>query len=332
MSRECPLLQTRLRGSPPGDAWVGATYCNGTSNEWVGCENNRGPETVTTTNPCWCPETSRTVLFSDASVLANVVSLPTATGESLDWQGGFLPTNTEPISTGSSSGGSGSSGSSDATSTVETTITQATTSNGTPTTATSVISTAINTNENNSAGSSSSDSSSSSSLSTGAKVGIGIGAGLGFLLLLALLIWFFLRRRKSRMQRGTTTEKSTGFESDLQTPPTQGVARFSNGQPPLQGAAAANAASGAGPTGRWYDNHASAPAALGHKPELDAVGTAMVTPTTPSPRTDKFGNPLPEVEGSPAVGAGGRPLGNGGWEMPGHSDMGTLYEMPSSRN
>jgi hypothetical protein len=64
------------------------------------------------------------------------------------------------------------------------------------------------------------------------------------------------------------------------------------------------------------------PAWSGHKSELDAIGTAASI----SPRRGDFSSAKSEVEGSPAFGTPGRPLTNGGFEMPGH--QGTIYEMP----
>lgn len=80
--------------------------------------------------------------------------------------------------------------------------------------------------------------------------------------------------------------------------------------------------------GRFYDAQTAAPAAFGHKSELDAVDTTATTPVTPSPRRDQFGRPRSEVEGSPAQSSvEGRVLNDGGWEMPGQ--MGTIYEKPT---
>lgn len=284
-----------------GDAWVGVTYCNGTSNEWVGCEDNRGASTVTPTSPCWCPESSRTVAFSDASSLANVVSLPSATGESLDWQGGFLPKTDSTISEGQPTG-SGSSSRSTPASTSAKPTTHSTTVNGTPTATTAVITTISS--------SGSSSDSSGGGLTTGTKAGIGAGAGLGFLILAALLIWALIHGRKKRSKSIPEHEKEHGQTLQKKSAP------FTP------------AAAAAPQHGRFYDNQTTAPAAFGHKSELDAVDTTATTPVTPSPRRDQFNRPRSEVEGSPAQGSTeGRALRDGGWEMPGQ--MGTIYEKPT---
>ncbi|TDZ71966.1 hypothetical protein CTRI78_v001475 [Colletotrichum trifolii] len=60
------------KGPWSGQPWSGLVYCNGTSNEWVGCEQAARPTTLTSADACWCPQTSRTVAFADASVLENV--------------------------------------------------------------------------------------------------------------------------------------------------------------------------------------------------------------------------------------------------------------------
>jgi hypothetical protein len=63
----------------------------------------------------------------------------------------------------------------------------------------------------------------------------------------------------------------------------------------------------------------------GHKSELDAIGTA--TTTSPRYASGDFSSTKSEVEGSPALGGEGRPVKDGGWEMPGK--LGTVYEAPA---
>ncbi len=64
------------------------------------------------------------------------------------------------------------------------------------------------------------------------------------------------------------------------------------------------------------------PAWSGYKSELPAAESQL----TPSPTYGDFRSKS-EVEGSPALGSTGRPMSNGGYEMPGQK--GTLYEMPA---
>jgi hypothetical protein len=185
---------------------VGLSYCNGTSNEWVACDLNRGTNTVTGGKPCWCPQTSRTVAFHDASRLANQVSLGTATGESVTWQGGFIPSSTSAV-TSSSSSVAASSGASDPS-------------------RTSVISAA----SGPASGPASAPTSQplpydpeASSLSTGAKAGIGIGAGAVAIALAVLL--FALVRRFKRTQM-------TEDEQDTHPTSAQPVALYNNSEAP----------------------------------------------------------------------------------------------------
>lgn len=297
------------------EAWLGYTYCNGTSNEWVGCDDNHGAATVTPTSPCWCPEETagRIVPFNDASSLANVVSLPTATDGRLEWQGGFLP-STESVAGGQPTGGAestSSSGSRPASISASTTV-QSTEINGTPTVQTSVVTQTVSADTG----------SSSSGLSTAAKAGIGAGAGLAALALGALIIWILLRSRRRRRSGAPVgsgkLEKSSAASSPEQQQTTSLAATGGTGHKPQHG--------------RYYDNQASAPAVFGHKSELDAVENKSTTPVIPSPRTDEFGRPrseLPADAGRVAArtSAEGRVLGDGGWEIPGQ--MGTVYEKPT---
>lgn len=227
-------------------------------------------------------------------MLANVVGLPSSTGESLDWQGGFLP-STESVSVSATATDGGSSGSPAFTS-AETT-TQSTEINGTPTT-TTIISTTTSSADNTGG-------SSSGGLNTGAKVGIGVGVGAVAAGVVALLIWLSVRSRKKRHNMHTTPKETAAS-------PQQDSAFISTH---------------VAQKGRYYGNNESTPLAFGHKSELDAVDTTATTPVTPSPRTDRFNRPLSEVQGSPAQGSDGRPLRDGGWEMPGQ--MGPIYEKPT---
>lgn len=131
-------------------------------------------------------------------------------------------------------------------------------------------------------------------LSTGAKVGIGVGAGLGALALLALLIWLIQRCLRKKEQDAEHEEKGQA---------TSEYARVSQVSEPVNG-------------------ELRSPAWSGHKSELPAHESTL----TPSPTYADFRSNKSEVEGSPAVGSTGRPLSNGGFEMPGQK--GTMYEMP----
>ncbi|KAK2055077.1 hypothetical protein LY76DRAFT_648637 [Colletotrichum caudatum] len=84
------------KGAFSDQPWAGLVYCNGTSEEWVACEQSARPTTLTSADACWCPQTPRAVAFADAATLRNVVQLPTALGGSVIWQPGFVPMPTQP--------------------------------------------------------------------------------------------------------------------------------------------------------------------------------------------------------------------------------------------
>src|SRR5689334_23305287 len=104
----CPILVTNLYSLfVLGHTWVGLVYCNGTSNEWTACGDSGS--TVSVPTPCWCPSTSRTVAFTDASKLADIMSLPASLGGSVTWQSGHGPSSqSSQPTTGSTATSSGS--------------------------------------------------------------------------------------------------------------------------------------------------------------------------------------------------------------------------------
>ena len=266
---------------------MGLVYCNGTSNEWAGCRESDDAETVTVPEPCWCPKTSAVVLFEDAAVLGNIMHLPTATGESVSWFGGFGPTTAASTSAQDTSSGLGFPQSSSSSTTTTDDSTSAT-GIGMPTmTSPANITSAI-------AFPSPTAPAQQADLSTGAKVGVGVGAGLGALALLALLIWVIQLCLWKKKQEAAHEEKGQ---------PTSDYARASQVSEPVNGELRSSA---------WS----------GHKSELPANESTF----TPSPTYADFRSSKSEVEGSPAVGSAGRPLSNGGFEMPGQK--GTMYEMP----
>jgi hypothetical protein len=156
--------------------WAGLVYCNGTSNQWVACNQAAAPSTLTKADGCFCPSTSRTVAFTDASKLANIVQLPTATGGSVIWQPGFVPT-----------------GEGDKTITV---VPTASTTSAPPRTSgpTQSSNTPPEITDPPSPGSSGTE------LSQSTKIGIGVGVGVGSAILLATLLFLFLQRRKRQFK------------------------------------------------------------------------------------------------------------------------------------
>lgn len=184
---------TRL---PPDYPWVGLVYCNGTSSEWSACSQKAKESTLAKPDVCWCPTTSRTVAFTDKSILENIVSLPTVSGGFVNWQAGHTPLATATSESTSSSSSS--------------TTTPAPSTGSISPTATSAVP----------------GTQSETVLSTNTKIGIGVGVGLGTIILLAILIalFFLLRRRKndedSDMGQEAEPEKTLGIPGTPNTPAT----------------------------------------------------------------------------------------------------------------
>ncbi|KPI39545.1 uncharacterized protein AB675_3274 [Cyphellophora attinorum] len=315
------------------EAWLGYTYCNGTSNEWVGCDDNNGPATVTPTSPCWCPEetgSARIAPFSDGASLQNIMSLPTAVGAKAQWEGGNSPSTVRlsdsPQETGSASTSasrSGSGSSSRPASTLVTTTAQSTEINGTPTVSTAVVTSTV-----------AADGSSGSSGTTGStgSSSIGVGAALGVLAIVALIAWLLLRRRKERRRiNGGAAMHSGKLEKQLPS-------AFSSPETPhptiadrdeLDGAAVGAEHKDLTTGGRYYGNDGAAIAAPVGKSELDAVDNEKKSPIIPSPRTDEFGRPRSELPAGAEtrMSAEGRAKNDGGWVVPGRE--GRVYEKGS---
>ncbi|KAM0272204.1 hypothetical protein ACHAQH_008805 [Verticillium albo-atrum] len=193
--RNCPG-----KGAYDSTPWVGLTYCNGTSEQWIACEQSGREDALTVADDCWCPQTDRTVAFTASSVLENVAELPSTPGGEVVWQRGFLPSFAEQD--------------------------DAATSTAPPTTPTSssssTISTPIQTNTpaETSPAATETAQSTDNGLSWPAKIGIGVGVGVGSALLLALLaLLFFSRRRRQRRESEAASTK--GDHPDSLTPPSE---------------------------------------------------------------------------------------------------------------
>ncbi|KAK0702194.1 hypothetical protein B0H67DRAFT_500159 [Lasiosphaeris hirsuta] len=149
---------------------VGLVYCNGSSEHWVACSQHARETTLSKPDFCYCPETSRTIAFTDMSRLANVVLLPSVPGQSVVWQVGYVPSfvthDTSPTITSS--------------------LFSATSAptKPPPTIPSSTLTASPEPSASPSAG---------SGLPTGTKAGIGVGAGLGSILILAALTALYVR-------------------------------------------------------------------------------------------------------------------------------------------
>ncbi|KAK1585004.1 uncharacterized protein LY79DRAFT_519498 [Colletotrichum navitas] len=175
------------KGALSDQPWAGLVYCNGTSEEWVACEQSARPTTLTSADACWCPQTSRTVAFADAATLRNVVQLPTALGGSVIWQPGFVPMPTQPRE--------------------EATPAATPTSGPTTTTTTTTFATIATIATTTAAGSSllpqatgtgTSPDGANTGLTTGGTVGVAVGAVCGSLFLIGVIIYLCHEWRRSR--------------------------------------------------------------------------------------------------------------------------------------
>ncbi|KAI6327156.1 hypothetical protein MCOR34_000586 [Pyricularia oryzae] len=161
------------KGNLDESPWTGLVYCNGTSNQWMACEQSNKPSTLRKGDFCFCPrETeSRRVVFSAPSTLVNVASLPPKISSSIRFENGFVPT--QPPG--------------------QTTVTLL------PPTGTGPANNSPQeTNPADSQGEPPSGDGGAGGLSTGAKAGIGAGVGAVALMALAALVLIFMRRRKQQ--------------------------------------------------------------------------------------------------------------------------------------
>lgn len=206
------------------------------------------------------------MLFEDAATLANIVSLPKSTGESVSWFGGQGPYAATRVSQAAS-------------------LTLVLTSS-THSTSQSISDIPDSRPDVTSAIAipSSTPSELPSPLGVGQKIGLGVGAGVGGLAVLLLLVFSirkFWQRKQQKSQEGD--DAGTDYSPVRQDTTEQA----------------------------WSETKSELP------------GSEQVTP---GPTYADFKSPKSEVEGSPARGNGGRPISNGGYEMPGKK--GTVFEMP----
>ncbi|EXJ71241.1 uncharacterized protein A1O5_05047 [Cladophialophora psammophila CBS 110553] len=274
--------------------WAGLVYCNGTSNEWVACKDEGS--TVTTPLPCWCPDVdSRTVAFTDASVLTNIMSLPATLGGRVTWKDADAYSSEHSLTSILTS------------SDTDTTTSTPTSSSVTDTTIllspASTVSAASSTLRSPSASfqtfsapeATAGAIANHSGLSTGQKIGVAFGAagGAAAMVLFAWLLCTCFRRRAGGRQE--QNEPASMREPTLP----QAERRPTN--PEMR-----------------------SPAWSGHKSELPA--DENVTSASPVPRYQDFARPQSaEVEGSPVRMSPTRPTQDGGLRVPGRK--GTYYEM-----
>ncbi|OLN88138.1 hypothetical protein CCHL11_00154 [Colletotrichum chlorophyti] len=180
------------KGAYRDQPWAGLVYCNGTSEQWVACKQSARPTTLTSADACWCPQTSRTVAFTDASVLDDVVRLPTALGGSVIWQPGYVPMPTQ----------------------LDTAPTPTSEPLSNPTTTTAKVSTPRTSSASQATETDATEPITDTGMATSTKVGVGVGVGVGCMVLLGVLVYLFFAQRKMQRQyeeRENSTENGKPY-------------------------------------------------------------------------------------------------------------------------
>ncbi|KAK7717134.1 hypothetical protein SLS63_010753 [Diaporthe eres] len=173
--------------------WLGMAYCNGTSNEWVLCDQKKKPATLTKPDPCWCPkdENDRPKRLRQSSIIQGTASLPTKALGSIQFSVGYYPTvNPNPKITSTTASPTASDSSS------------------TPSTA-SPAPTAADTTTDSIPTDNPSD---EGSLSPSARIGAIAGGVAGALVIALLLAGFLCFRRRQRRQQLQREEEARTLE------------------------------------------------------------------------------------------------------------------------
>ncbi|KAI1630455.1 hypothetical protein EDD37DRAFT_646170 [Exophiala viscosa] len=257
--------------------WAGLVYCNGTSNEWVACEDSGS--TVSDPSYCYCPSTSRTVAFTDSSSLTDIMSLPITLGSSVSWK------DFSAYASAYASAQSLSSAASSSPSLTQLLPSASSTTAGSPSVSPSNQASLVTSTVSVPSPSTSAAAVSTPGLSTGKKVGIAMGAAAAAVIL--LLSGFLVFRHMRRRQKHEEPRK----------PPMMDLTRPHSGddQP---------------------DPDMRSPAWSGHKSELAADETTRASPAplyqafTERPQSV-------EVEGKPARLSPARLTQDGGYSLPG---------------
>lgn len=169
------------------------SYCNGTSDTWVLCDQHDHPGTIVSPDPCSCPAAtaSRTVTLAQLSTINATASLPSATGMTIMFMPGYYPTipATSAVPTATSSSLDDSS----------------------PTTFLVPVTTSP---------SDAVAASSAPGLGTPATIGTAVGVSVvGLLLLGGLGALFVLRRRRQKQQRQGVESTAAGEKTPPPPPP-----------------------------------------------------------------------------------------------------------------
>ncbi|KAF2118648.1 hypothetical protein BDV96DRAFT_568275 [Lophiotrema nucula] len=211
--------------------WIALTLCDNGDGVWGACSQEGNPSTLQAGSYCSCTDTASfsPTAFSDARVLASFASLPTATGGSIQFAAGHVPTAppAEATTGAQSNTGAGSSGGASASATGSIASSARSTGGNSGASRSGTGSTASSPNSTGSASGSASAANTSSSKSTSGKtIGIGVGVAVGVLFLLAVIGAFFLIRRRRR-RRAAASAANIEKEGARDAPPTDILGRTS---------------------------------------------------------------------------------------------------------
>lgn len=188
--------------------WALALPCDDDDIEWLDCPNGDFPETIDDVSGCECPNGDAPTTTIDATRAVSIVQLPTAHGQSVVWQAGFVPTKVRWLPTSSSP--------SSPTSTLSTSSSSSSLSSS-PSETLPLFT--LNANDdfkdsNDHTDARDEDTKGSedkeegdgggSGLSAGAKAGIGVGVALAVLFVLGVAFLLLWRRRRRIAAEGTS--------------------------------------------------------------------------------------------------------------------------------
>lgn len=181
--------------------WVLALPCEDGDIEWLECPSGDFPETMNDVSGCECPDGDVPTTTIDATRAVSIVQLPTAHGESVVWQAGFVPTEVRWLPTSSSLSSPASSLSISSSSSLPSSPSETL-----PHVTLNANDDFKDNNDNTNAGDDGDtrgsedkeeDGGGGSGLSAGAKAGIGVGVALAVLLILGVA-FLLLRKRRRR--------------------------------------------------------------------------------------------------------------------------------------
>lgn len=231
------------------------SYCNGTSDTWVLCDQQDHPGTITSPDPCSCPTATaaRTMTLAQLSTINATASLPSATGLTIMFMPGHYPTipatNTVPTTTSSSVGGDSSASS---------------TTSLVPASSPAYSFPSVTAN-------------STPGLSTPATIGTAVGVSIvGLLALGGLGILLVLRRRRQKQQQGV--ESPVAGEKTTPPPPEDHIPA---GLPTSQTAVNHNPDYVSSDIGLAYGSGSGRGYGYGGNMDVSRISSVLSSPVTP---------------------------------------------------